>query len=106
MNSQTDRQELTVVLRNLTAALVAVFVVAAYTGAVAQTVSPSPATKTPPSANSDVPESITLKTNGTSYVYNLSDSGRTYAAEPTSPRIRPHKKRFRCRWEAGGIVCD
>lgn len=106
MNRQTDRNELTAVLRNVTAAFVAVFVVAASTGVAAQTGNPSPAAKTPASATSGLPESITLKVNGTSYVYNLSDSGRSYAAEQTTPRIRTHKKQFRCRWEAGGLTCD
>jgi hypothetical protein len=106
MNSQTDRNELTVVLRNVTAALVAVFVITASTGAAAQTANPSPATTPPGSATSGVPESITLKVNRTSYVYNLSDSGRSYPAEQTSPRSRIHKKQFRCRWEANGITCD
>jgi ABC-type phosphate transport system substrate-binding protein len=106
MNGRTDRNELTVVLRNVTAALVAVFLITASIGAAAQTANPSPATKPPGSATSGVPESITLKVNGTSYVYNLSDSGRPYAAEQTSPRSRIHKKQFRCRWEANGITCD
>jgi hypothetical protein len=106
MNSQTDRNEQTAVLRNVTAALVGVFVVIASIGAAAQTGNPSPATKPPGSATSGVPESITLKVNGTSYVYNLSDSGRSYTAEQTSPRSRIHKKQFRCRWEANGINCD
>jgi hypothetical protein len=52
MNRQTDRNELTAVLRNVTAAFVAVFVVAASTGVAAQTGNPSPAAKTPASATS------------------------------------------------------
>jgi ABC-type phosphate transport system substrate-binding protein len=106
MNRQTDRNQLTAVLRNMTVALAAVFVVAASAGVAAQTGNPSPATKTTASATSDVPESITLKVNGTSYVYNLSDSGKSYAAEQTSPRMRHHKKQFRCHWDAGGLTCD
>lgn len=106
MNSQADRNEQTAVLCNATAALVAAFVITASTGAAAQTANPSPATTPPGSATTDVPESITLKVNRNSYVYNLSDSGRSYAAEQTSPRSRIHKKQFRCRWEANGIICD
>jgi len=106
MNSQTDRKELTAVLRNLMAALVAVFVVAASTWAAAQTGNPSSGTKAPAAATSGVPDSVTLKINGTSYVYNLSESGRSYAAEQTSPPSRTHKKQFRCRWEGGGIICN
>jgi ABC-type phosphate transport system substrate-binding protein len=106
MNSQTDRNELTTVLRNVTAALLAAFAVAASTGAAAQTGNPSPATKAAASATSAVPDSITLKTNGTSYVYNLSDSGKSSAAEQMGPRNRGHKQQFHCRWEANGIVCN
>jgi ABC-type phosphate transport system substrate-binding protein len=106
MNSQTDRNDLTAVLRNVTAALVAVFVVAASAGATAQTGNPSLATKAPASGTSAVPDSVTLKINGTSYVYNLSDSERSHAAEQTGPRKHGPTKRFRCRWEGNGIICD
>lgn len=106
MNDQTDRSRLTAVLCKFTAALMSVFLAAASAGAAEQTGGPAPAARASASATSDVPASITLKTNGTSYIYHLSDNEGSYAAGQAKPRGRHHKKQYRCRWGFDGITCD
>jgi hypothetical protein len=107
MDSESEHNELTRVLGKITAALVVAFLAAAPTGSSAQTATPSPAAKGPPSTTSDVPASITLKMNGTSYVYQLSDSDKAATPGPAPTRHRhPPPKQFRCRWEFGGITCS
>jgi ABC-type phosphate transport system substrate-binding protein len=102
METYTEGTQFTHARGKKTAVLAAAFLAALSTISAAQTGGPSPAAKAP--QTSGIPESIQLKINGTTYVYNLSESDKeNLAAHP--PRHHKIKKVFSCHGLQGGLTC-
>lgn len=89
-----------------TTVLALAFLAALSTTSAAQMGGPSPAEKGAPSPTSQIPESIRLKIDGTSYVYSLSETDKANLAAHPPSKHHKVKKVFMCRVEFGGLTCS